>query len=169
MISFKQVNIIYYTQISQTVYLSYCTFCRILQNNNKTCDIVSTNVHNSKSASWGVKWTYPNLESQDWIKFWNRKYEIRPNYAPSFPIVKLAVNTGTGRQSEYVISCSNQHQSCHILKDSPWMENKEEFKFHNDKVSFVSTSVTVYASIFVSVPLPVSASVSVSVSVSVFI
>jgi len=53
-----------------------------------------------------VKWTYPNLESQDWIKFWNRKYEIRPNYAPSFPIVGLAVNTGTGRQSECGISCS---------------------------------------------------------------
>ena len=51
MISFKQVNIIYCTQISQAGYLSYCTLFRILQNSNKTKNIVGTNANNSKSAS----------------------------------------------------------------------------------------------------------------------
>jgi len=50
-ISFKQVNIIYRTWISQAGYLSYCTLFRILQNSNKTKNIVGTNANNSKSAS----------------------------------------------------------------------------------------------------------------------
>jgi len=42
MISFKQDNIMHCTQISQAVYLSYCTSCRILQYSNKTKNIVGT-------------------------------------------------------------------------------------------------------------------------------
>jgi len=34
------------------------------------------------------------LQSQDSIKFWNRKYENRPNYAPSFPVVGFACQCG---------------------------------------------------------------------------